>query len=160
MFCWNCGNDLKGSCSKKMHPLIFTKSVLHRWTENQPHKAIWLLLHSSSFKAQEFFPTKGLSWLFQHAIFQIQGKQISLFKSPCITCKTCNIDLGLCRWPTIKKGGNECVEKLKPIDFAKDQKDLLPLGQYNSLFLMETTCSDFASLIVLLQSDPIEYEAI
>ena len=54
---------------------------------------------------------------------------------------------------SLDNGGNECVEKLERIDFAKYQKDLLPLGQDNSLFLMETTCSDFASLIVLLQSD-------
>ena len=50
-------------------------------------------------------------------------------------------------------GGNECVEKLEPIDFAKDQKDLLLLGQDNRLFLMEATCSYFSSLIVLLQND-------
>ena len=50
----------------------------------------------------------------------------------------------------LDSGGNECVEKLKLIDFAKDQKDLLPFGQANSLFLTEATCSDFASLTVLL----------
>ena len=54
---------------------------------------------------------------------------------------------------SLDNGDNGCVEKLEPIDFAKDQKDLLPLGQDNSLFLMETTHSDFANLIVLLQSD-------
>ena len=53
----------------------------------------------------------------------------------------------------LDNSGNECVEKLELIDFAKDQKDLLPLGQDNSLFLMKTTYSDFANLIVLLQSD-------
>ena len=36
-------------------------------------------------------------------------------------------------------GGNECVEKLELIDFAKDQKDLLPFGQTSSLFLTEAT---------------------
>ena len=54
---------------------------------------------------------------------------------------------------SLDNGGNECVEKLEPIDFAKDQKGLLAIGQDNSLFLMETTCSDFATLIILLQSD-------
>ena len=37
------------------------------------------------------------------------------------------------------KSGSECVEKLELIDFAKNQKDLLPLGQDNSLFLIEPT---------------------
>ena len=50
-------------------------------------------------------------------------------------------------------GGNECVDKLELIDFAKDQKDLLSFGQANSLFLTEATFSDFASWTVLLQSD-------
>ena len=49
---------------------------------------------------------------------------------------------------SLDNGGNECAEKLEPIDFAKDQKDLLLLGQDNSLFLMETACSDLATLIV------------
>ena len=40
---------------------------------------------------------------------------------------------------SLDNGGNECVENLEPIDFGKDQKDLLRLGQNNSLFLMETT---------------------
>ena len=53
----------------------------------------------------------------------------------------------------LDNGGYECVEKLELIDFAKDHKNLLPLGQDNSLFLMEATCSDFACLIVLLQCD-------
>ena len=54
---------------------------------------------------------------------------------------------------SLDSGGNECVEKLEIIDFAKDQKDLLPFGQANSLFLTEATCSDFAFWTVLLQSD-------
>ena len=55
--------------------------------------------------------------------------------------------------PHLDNPGKECVEKLELIDFAKNQKDLLPLGQDNSLFLTETTYSDFAKLIVLLQSN-------
>ena len=54
---------------------------------------------------------------------------------------------------SLDSGGNECVEKLELIDSAKVQKDLLPFGHANSLFLTEATCSDFASWTVLLQSD-------
>ena len=42
---------------------------------------------------------------------------------------------------SLDNGGNECVEKLELIDYTKDQKDLPPLGQGNSLFLMETKFS-------------------
>ena len=37
--------------------------------------------------------------------------------------------------PTLlKSGGNECVQKLELINFAKSQKDLLSFGHANSYF--------------------------
>ena len=54
---------------------------------------------------------------------------------------------------SLDSGGNECVEKLELIDFAKDQKELISFGHANSLFLTEAKCSDFASWTALLQSD-------
>ena len=60
----------------------------------------------------------------------------------------------------LDSGGNECVEKLELIDFAKDQKNLLPFGHANSLLLTNITpqlqrrqaCSSF--------SFPIRFVAI
>ena len=54
---------------------------------------------------------------------------------------------------SLDSGGNECVEKIELFDFVKDQKDLIPARQANSLHLTEAIYSDFACWTVLLQSN-------